>query len=222
MGRCVYVYVLYVSVPACKNTLTKHTWSWSYVYVRGGVLTISGCSACFRYYVNRCVFVSGVGSSPVTQAPGTRSRQPGEVVVEWPGPRWTCGTACRPSLQAPPWPRCHPQPPRTAPRPPTAAARTTSLRPGVWAWPAAPVSTHAQPQPTARWGRVAAVTLPRPGLAGSCHCNPHGSYSGTCDPATGQCSCRPGVGGLKCDRCEPGFWNFRGIVTDGRSGCTRE
>eukprot|EP00071_Canis_lupus_P005900 XP_005620419.1 agrin isoform X4 [Canis lupus familiaris] len=61
------------------------------------------------------------------------------------------------------------------------------------------------------------------GLAGcpsSCQCNPHGSYSGTCDPTTGQCSCRPGVGGLKCDRCEPGFWNFRGIVTDGRSGCT--
>ncbi|XP_047580666.1 agrin isoform X5 [Lutra lutra] len=55
---------------------------------------------------------------------------------------------------------------------------------------------------------------------GSCHCNPHGSYGGTCDPATGQCSCRPGVGGLKCDRCEPGFWNFRGIVTDSRSGCT--
>ncbi|XP_014399272.1 PREDICTED: agrin [Myotis brandtii] len=52
-------------------------------------------------------------------------------------------------------------------------------------------------------------------------CNPHGSYGGTCDPGTGQCSCRPGVGGFKCDRCEPGFWNFRGIVTDGRSGCTR-
>ncbi|XP_016077400.1 PREDICTED: agrin-like, partial [Miniopterus natalensis] len=61
------------------------------------------------------------------------------------------------------------------------------------------------------------------GLAGCpslCQCNPHGSYGGTCDPGTGQCSCRPGVGGLKCDRCEPGFWNFRGIVTDGRSGCT--
>lgn len=65
------------------------------------------------------------------------------------------------------------------------------------------------------------VPVPR-APAGSCHCNPHGSYSGTCDPATGQCSCRPGVGGLKCDRCEPGFWNFRGIVTDSRSGCTRE
>ncbi|XP_040843676.1 agrin isoform X2 [Ochotona curzoniae] len=61
------------------------------------------------------------------------------------------------------------------------------------------------------------------GLAGcpsACQCNPHGSYGSTCDPATGQCSCRPGVGGLRCDRCEPGFWNFRGIVTDGRSGCT--
>ncbi|XP_010625959.1 agrin isoform X3 [Fukomys damarensis] len=61
------------------------------------------------------------------------------------------------------------------------------------------------------------------GLAGCpsiCQCNPHGSYGGTCDPATGQCSCRPGVGGLKCDRCEPGFWNFRGIVTDNLSGCT--
>ncbi|XP_052572618.1 agrin isoform X2 [Peromyscus californicus insignis] len=58
------------------------------------------------------------------------------------------------------------------------------------------------------------------GCPSTCHCNPHGSYSGTCDPATGQCSCRPGVGGLRCDRCEPGFWNFRGIVTDGHSGCT--
>ncbi|XP_049733524.1 agrin isoform X1 [Elephas maximus indicus] len=61
------------------------------------------------------------------------------------------------------------------------------------------------------------------GLAGCpsvCQCNPHGAYGGSCDPASGQCSCRPGVGGIKCDRCEPGFWNFRGIVTDGRSGCT--
>lgn len=69
---------------------------------------------------------------------------------------------------------------------------------------------------------AAVVTLSCSALAGLCQCNAHGSYSGTCEPATGQCSCRPGVGGLKCDRCEPGFWNFRGIVTDGRSGCTRE
>ncbi|XP_060914528.1 agrin isoform X5 [Labrus mixtus] len=61
------------------------------------------------------------------------------------------------------------------------------------------------------------------GLAGcpsTCQCNVHGSYKETCDPASGQCSCKPGVGGQKCDRCEPGFWNFRGIVTENMSGCT--
>ncbi|KAI9531181.1 hypothetical protein NQZ68_000676 [Dissostichus eleginoides] len=61
------------------------------------------------------------------------------------------------------------------------------------------------------------------GLAGcpsTCQCNVYGSYKGTCDPASGQCSCKPGVGGQKCDRCEPGFWNFRGIVTENISGCT--
>uniref|UniRef100_A0A8C4I104 Agrin n=1 Tax=Dicentrarchus labrax TaxID=13489 RepID=A0A8C4I104_DICLA len=61
------------------------------------------------------------------------------------------------------------------------------------------------------------------GLAGcpsTCQCNVYGSYKRTCDPATGQCSCKPGVGGQKCDRCEPGFWNFRGIVTENMSGCT--
>ncbi|XP_029689945.1 agrin isoform X9 [Takifugu rubripes] len=61
------------------------------------------------------------------------------------------------------------------------------------------------------------------GLAGcpsTCQCNVYGSYKGTCDPNTGQCSCKPGVGGQKCDRCEPGFWNFRGIVTENMSGCT--
>lgn len=56
----------------------------------------------------------------------------------------------------------------------------------------------------------------------TCQCNIYGSYKGTCDPTTGQCSCKPGVGGQKCDRCEPGFWNFRGIVTENMSGCTRE
>lgn len=59
-------------------------------------------------------------------------------------------------------------------------------------------------------------------LPGTCHCNPYGSYKGTCDPVTSQCSCKPGVGGQKCDRCEPGFWNFRGIVTENMSGCMRK
>jgi coxsackievirus/adenovirus receptor len=48
-----------------------------------------------------------------------------------------------------------------------------------------------------------------------------GSYSDTCDPGTHQCSCKPGVGGLKCDRCEPGFWGLPKI-SEGYQGCIRE
>ncbi|XP_047662867.1 agrin isoform X7 [Tachysurus fulvidraco] len=68
--------------------------------------------------------------------------------------------------------------------------------------------------------KTAALGVDMAGCPSKCHCNQYGSYGGTCDPSTGQCSCKPGVGGLKCDRCEPGFWNFRGIVTEKASGCT--
>uniref|UniRef100_A0A3P8SHE5 Agrin n=1 Tax=Amphiprion percula TaxID=161767 RepID=A0A3P8SHE5_AMPPE len=67
---------------------------------------------------------------------------------------------------------------------------------------------------------TAALGVGQAGCPSTCQCNIYGSYKGTCDPATGQCSCKPGVGGQKCDRCEPGFWNFRGIVTENMSGCT--
>uniref|UniRef100_A0A665WYA5 Agrin n=1 Tax=Echeneis naucrates TaxID=173247 RepID=A0A665WYA5_ECHNA len=67
---------------------------------------------------------------------------------------------------------------------------------------------------------TAALGVEQAGCPSTCQCNSYGSYKGTCDPATGQCSCKPGVGGQKCDRCEPGFWNFRGIVTENMSGCT--
>ncbi|KAM8862490.1 agrin isoform 9-T9 [Spinachia spinachia] len=67
---------------------------------------------------------------------------------------------------------------------------------------------------------TAALAVGLAGCPSTCQCNVHGSYKGTCDPASGQCSCKPGVGGQKCDRCEPGFWNFRGIVTENMSGCT--
>nr|XP_023651627.1 agrin-like isoform X4 [Paramormyrops kingsleyae] len=68
--------------------------------------------------------------------------------------------------------------------------------------------------------RTAALGVALAGCPSTCHCNPYGSYGSTCDPVSGQCSCKPGVGGLKCDRCKPGFWNFRGIATEKSSGCT--
>lgn len=55
---------------------------------------------------------------------------------------------------------------------------------------------------------------------GFCQCNLLGSYSKTCDPHSRQCSCKPGVGGLRCDRCEPGFWGLPKIA-DGNVGCIR-
>ncbi|XP_077998686.1 agrin-like isoform X2 [Glandiceps talaboti] len=67
-------------------------------------------------------------------------------------------------------------------------------------------------------GKTPAQGINDAGCPSSCECNPLGSYQATCDPQTRQCSCKPGVGGLKCDRCEPGFWDFRGIQ-GGNSGC---
>lgn len=59
------------------------------------------------------------------------------------------------------------------------------------------------------------------GCPSICACNRLGSYSLTCDPVTKQCHCKPGVGGLQCDRCEPGFWGLHKI-SEGNSGCIRK
>ena len=42
----------------------------------------------------------------------------------------------------------------------------------------------------------------------SCTCNPTGSIGSDCNIGTGQCSCKPGVTGLSCDRCVDGFHSF--------------
>lgn len=59
------------------------------------------------------------------------------------------------------------------------------------------------------------------GCPSQCHCNKLGSFSETCNPETQQCDCRPGVGGLKCDRCEPGYWGLPKISA-GHQGCIRK
>ena len=38
-----------------------------------------------------------------------------------------------------------------------------------------------------------------------CDCFPHGSHSRACDMDSGQCSCKPGVIGRQCNRCDNPF-----------------
>lgn len=45
-----------------------------------------------------------------------------------------------------------------------------------------------------------------------CQCHPEGSVSLQCNP-DGQCSCKPGVVGDKCDRCAPNHYDL------GKNGC---
>ncbi|NWV35449.1 LAMC2 protein, partial [Grantiella picta] len=47
-----------------------------------------------------------------------------------------------------------------------------------------------------------------------CHCHPWGSLSSQCD-SDGRCSCKPGLMGDKCDRCQPGFGSLS------EAGCQR-
>lgn len=63
-----------------------------------------------------------------------------------------------------------------------------------------------------------ALALPK-GDCRPCRCNPYGTVSErygppVCDQLNGQCQCKPHVIGLKCDQCEPGFWNLTsGVVS---------
>lgn len=42
----------------------------------------------------------------------------------------------------------------------------------------------------------------------TCNCSAVGSLNMSCDYDTGQCQCRPGVGGKRCDTCQPGYYGF--------------
>ncbi|GFY62708.1 hypothetical protein TNIN_474271, partial [Trichonephila inaurata madagascariensis] len=68
-------------------------------------------------------------------------------------------------------------------------------------------------------GKTTAQGPDQAGCPSQCNCNRLGSYSSTCDPVSMQCPCKPGVGDLRCDRCEPGFWGLHKI-SEGSSGCS--
>ncbi|XP_035220628.1 agrin-like [Stegodyphus dumicola] len=68
-------------------------------------------------------------------------------------------------------------------------------------------------------GKTAAQGSDQAGCPSQCNCNRLGSYSLTCDPASQQCPCKPGVGGLHCDRCESGYWGLHKI-SEGNHGCS--
>ncbi|VDM31523.1 unnamed protein product [Hydatigera taeniaeformis] len=57
------------------------------------------------------------------------------------------------------------------------------------------------------WKETSALAIP-------CECNVTGSVGPICDKLTGQCPCRPGVVGRKCDQCDLYHYHFS------TSGCT--
>ena len=50
----------------------------------------------------------------------------------------------------------------------------------------------------------------------ACNCDPYGSMSPNCEPMGGQCQCKEGVYGRKCDQCAPGYFGLSA------NGCTRK
>ncbi|KAH9285907.1 Laminin subunit beta-1 [Echinococcus granulosus] len=61
--------------------------------------------------------------------------------------------------------------------------------------------------PESHWKETSALAIP-------CECNVTGSVGPICDKLTGQCLCRPGVVGRKCDQCDLYHYHFS------TSGCT--
>ena len=42
----------------------------------------------------------------------------------------------------------------------------------------------------------------------ACECNPSGSVDLNCEATTGQCNCKDHIAERKCDKLEPGYYNF--------------
>ena len=46
-----------------------------------------------------------------------------------------------------------------------------------------------------------------------CNCNQAGSENDVCDGNTGECSCKTGFTGNKCDKCYPGYFGFPNCIS---------
>ncbi|GIY58961.1 hypothetical protein CDAR_451321 [Caerostris darwini] len=69
-------------------------------------------------------------------------------------------------------------------------------------------------------GRTSAQGPLFAGCPSICNCNRLGSFGLTCEPLSKQCFCKPGVGGPRCDRCEPGYWGLHRITEETDEGCS--
>ena len=70
-----------------------------------------------------------------------------------------------------------------------------------------------------------------------CNCDPQGTTEEICNDYSGECICKEGFGGARCDQCKPGYFNFPNCepcacsevgstseiceVTDGQCPCKR-
>ena len=57
------------------------------------------------------------------------------------------------------------------------------------------------------WSNIQQLVLINLHFTTACNCDVQGSLGSQCNQAL-QCSCKPNIEGLKCDRCAPGRENF--------------
>lgn len=73
--------------------------------------------------------------------------------------------------------------------------------------------------PPAAFEKVGFWGLPTGAGCAPCGCDPIGAHNSSCHEAVGQCYCKQGVGGTRCDTCLAGYYGFS---SSGCQGIGRE